>query len=164
MVKKAKLEKKNEIKIYDANARYKKAFKDTQIERVIIPDIIKMVQNNIIEINRENETGTRILEKLIVSINSINILDSLKSESEATGNINLKIKILGNILLGETWKQLLNTQTMLDELVKAVDSLMNAICVKEFSKNNRCDLKHFFELVHIRIQVLKALGDAEMKT
>ena len=62
------------------------------------------------------------------------------------------------------WKQLLNTQTMLGELVKAVDSLMNAICVKEFTKNNKCDLRQFFDLVNIRVQVLKVLGDAEMKT
>ena len=60
--------------------------------------------------------------------------------------------------------KLSNTQTMLDELAKDVDSLMNAIFVKEFSKNNRCELKQFFDFINIRVQVLKALGDAEMKT
>ena len=136
----------------------------TQIVRVIIPDIINIVQNNIKEIDRENGTGTIILEKIILSINNIKILESLKTESDITNNTEFKIKMLSHTLLGEMWQQLTKTQTMLNELAKNVDDLMNAIFVKEFTSNNKCELKQFFDLVNIRIQVLKALGDAEMKT
>ena len=65
MVKKVTMEKKNELRICDANLKYKKAFERTQNVRVIIPDIINIVQNSIKEIDIENGTGTRILEKII---------------------------------------------------------------------------------------------------
>ena len=88
----------------------------------------------------------------------------MKPESDIKNDTEFKIKTLSHILLGEIWQKLTNNRTMLDELAKDVDDLMNAICVKEFSRNNKCDLRQFFDLINIRIQVLKALGDAEMKT
>ena len=62
MVKKDTLKIKNELKICAANLKYKKAFERTQNVRVMIPDVINIVQNNMKEIN-ENETGTNFLEK-----------------------------------------------------------------------------------------------------
>ena len=150
-------------KVKDASEKYKKALNSINSMRATLQTYIVNITHNVInEIDKDVQTGSRIIEKLISNITNIKKLEELKPNVSLGANLPLKLKMLCHLLLGELTEKLLHDQTVLNTLVGDVEALMATRFIKEFSRNNRNDLQQLFNLINIRIQVLKALEEANI--
>ena len=97
---------------------------------------------------------------MISNITDYKKLKELKPKIIVSTNLSFKLKTFSHLLLGELSDKMLHDQKIIETLIGDVEALMIAIVVKEFSKNNKYDMGNVLNLVNIRIQVLKALDEA----
>ena len=161
MVKKKAIQKTTAQRSSEANDKYIKALDSIMSTKgTLQTDIVSIIQNVINEINNDVQTGSGTIEKMISNITDCQKLKDLKPKIVISTDLPFKLKTFSHLLLGELSDKMLHDQKIIETLIGDVEALMVAIFVKEFSKNNKYDIGHFLNLVNVRIQVLKALDEA----